>query len=238
MEDILRSIAVLAISYLVGAIPFALIVGKVFFRTDVRTRGSGNLGATNVMRVLGWRAGIAVLALDSAKGACAVVVAELLYVSEVGGTNLYDGVLIGAAIAAVLGHSYSPYIRFRGGKGVATAAGALLFITPDAWLIMLITFIGVVAIWRMVSLGSVVVATMYPMLCIALYRDRPVILGLSFLAAAVVLWRHRSNIARIARGQEPKLSKGKAASVVMTGTDSSEAGDSSEPGENAGGIEG
>ncbi len=224
METILRFLAVLAVSYFVGAVPFALIVGKVFYRTDLRTRGSGNLGATNVMRVLGWRAGIAVLVLDVAKGACAVAVAELLHVGAIG-TDVHDGVLIGAAIAAVLGHSYSPYIRFRGGKGVATAAGALLFITPAAWVVMLVTFVGVIAIWKMVSLGSIVAATMYPMLCIALYLDRPVILGLSFLAAALVLWRHRSNIARIARGQEAKITDRDAASLVMTGTDSSEAGD-------------
>ncbi len=219
MDIAIRMIAAFVPAYLIGAVSFALIYGKLFHKIDLREHGSGNLGATNVQRVLGWRAGLAVLLLDMAKGAAAVWLAELIYTGPAG-TNEHDWMLIGAAIAAVIGHSYSPYIRFKGGKGVATASGALLFITPAAWLAMLVTFVVVIAIWKMVSLGSISVAVMYPVLCLGMYRDRPVILGMSFLAAAVVLWRHRSNMARIARGQEAKITdKGSAAAGISKDTE-------------------
>ncbi|MDZ4064505.1 MAG: glycerol-3-phosphate 1-O-acyltransferase PlsY, partial [Coriobacteriia bacterium] len=167
---VLRFWAAYVVAYLLGAIPFALIVGKLGYKTDLRQHGSGNLGATNVYRVLGWKAGLAVVVLDVTKGAAAVAIAMLLHPEHMG-SEVHDWVLIGAMIAAVLGHSYSPYIKLRGGKGVATAAGALLVIEPLALSILLLVFIGVIAATRMVSLGSIVVALGYPPLTIALYGD-------------------------------------------------------------------
>lgn len=195
------------VAYLLGAIPFALIVGKRIYSTDLREHGSGNLGATNVFRVLGWKAGLAVAVLDVAKGGAAVIVASFLHPVQMG-PLVHDWVLIAAAIAAVLGHSYSPYIRFRGGKGVATAAGALLVITPLAWPILFLTFVLVIYLSRMVSLGSVTVAAIFPVLTLMLYGDRSAIVTMSFIAAAIVLWRHRSNIGRIVRGEEARIGKG------------------------------
>lgn len=193
-------------AYLLGAIPFALLVGRVFFNVDLRKEGSGNLGATNVFRVLGWKAGLAVAVLDVAKGSLAVAVAKLLHPMEMG-PGVHDWVLIVAALAAVLGHSYSPYIKFRGGKGVATAAGALLVITPLAWPILFGFFVLVIYISRMVSLGSILTAAVFPILTMLLYGDRAALVTMSFIAAALVIWRHRSNIVRIWRKEETKLGR-------------------------------
>ncbi|MDH4140223.1 MAG: glycerol-3-phosphate 1-O-acyltransferase PlsY [Coriobacteriia bacterium] len=191
-------------AYFLGAIPFALLVGKWLYGTDVRDYGSGNLGATNVYRVLGWGAGMIVFALDVGKGALAVWIASLLHPQSMG-PEVHDWVLIGAALAAVVGHSYSPYIRFRGGKSVATAAGALLFITPLAWPILFGTFIVVVAASRMVSLGSIVIAVEFPLLTLWLYGDSTAIVTMSFVTSALVLWRHHRNMRRIVRGEEAKI---------------------------------
>jgi len=208
MDLAIRLGLILAGSYLVGAIPFSLILSKLFYHVDLRNEGSGNLGATNTYRVLGWKAGLAAAILDIAKGSAAVGLAALL--TPAGFEPLQqDWLLIAAALAAVLGHSYSPYVHMRGGKGVATAAGALLFITPLAWPFLLFTIIAVTALTGYVSVGSISAATLYPILCVLFYRDRPAVLLASFLIAGIVIWRHRSNIGRLRRGEETKMVFGK-----------------------------
>lgn len=208
MDLAIRLSLILAGSYLVGAIPFSLIVSKLFYHVDLRNEGSGNLGATNTYRVLGWKAGLAAAILDIAKGSAAVGLAALL--TPAGFEPLQrDWLLIAAALASVLGHSYSPYVRMRGGKGVATAAGALLFITPLAWPFLLFTIIAVTVLTGYVSLGSITAATFFPILCFLFYSDRPAVLLASFLIAGLVIWRHRSNISRLRRGEESKMAFGK-----------------------------
>lgn len=204
MDWVVRVGLALVLSYLIGAVPFSVIISRLFFRIDVREHGSGNAGATNVFRVLGAKAGAAVLVLDALKGVAAVLIAATLHPIDLGPTA-HDWVLIGASFAAVVGHSYSPYLKFSGGKGVATAAGALLVLTPAAWPILLVTFVLVVAVWRMVSLGSIVIALEFPVLMLLFYSDRPAIVTFSFVASALVVWRHRANIARIVRGEEAKI---------------------------------
>lgn len=197
---------VLVVSYLLGGIPWALLVGKRFYGVDLRERGSGNLGATNVFRELGARAAISTLLLDAFKGSVAVIIAG--FVVSVGsyGATAHDWTRVAAMLAAVAGHSYSPYIRLRGGKGVATSAGALFVLTPAAAAIELLVFVGVVTASRMVSLGSVIVAALYPALVLWLYPgDTPLLVTICVLAGLVV-WRHRSNLVRIARGEERKIS--------------------------------
>lgn len=208
IENALRIAAGVVAAYLIGAIPFALIIGTRFFGVDLREHGSGNLGATNVLRVLGARAALATFALDIAKGAAAVGIGVMLHPAHVS-PAAHDWVLLGTMLAAVLGHSYSPYVRFAGGKGVATAAGALLVITPLAWPILFASFVLIVYLTRMVSLGSIVIALQFPVLVVLLYGDRPALIVLSLAAAALVVWRHRSNIGRIIRGQEARISVGK-----------------------------
>jgi len=203
-EIIIRYAAVVAVAYLLGGIPFALIIGLRFYNIDVRKHGSGNLGATNVFRALGAKAASATLLLDLLKGSAAVGFA---YVVFAGQTDLLrEWAMIAATIAAVAGHSYSPYISFSGGKGVATAAGALLVLTPAPWPILLGTFIIVVLLSRIVSLGSVIIAVEYPLLCLLFYPGDWPIIGFSFGIAALVIWRHRTNIVRIVRGEESKIS--------------------------------
>lgn len=193
------------LAYLLGGIPWALIIGKRFFGLDLRTVGSGNLGATNTFRNLGYRAGIATLLLDAAKGALAVAAAQLIVGPAVHGELAYSWARVGAMMAAALGHSYSPYIRLRGGKGVATSAGALFVLTPLAASIELAIFIAIVWLTRFVSLGSVVIALVYPVLVYLLYPGDVALQIMIFVLAALIVIRHRGNLARILKGQESKI---------------------------------
>lgn len=201
-----RLVAIAIVGYLVGGISWALIIGKVFYKIDMRVQGSGNLGATNVFRTLGAKAAIATLVLDAAKGAAAVGFAWWLVPTATFGESAHTWAMILATMAAIFGHSYSPYIRFKGGKGVATAAGALIILTPYPWPFLLGLFIVVVALSRMVSLGSVVIAAAYPLACWVFYPNNWAIIGFAIVAACLVIWRHRTNIGRIIRGEEPKIS--------------------------------
>jgi glycerol-3-phosphate acyltransferase PlsY len=124
--------------------------------------------------------------------------------------------MVGGTMAAIVGHSYSPYIGFRGGKGVATAAGALLVLTPLPWPLLFFTFLLVIVLSRIVSLGSVIIAIEYPILCVWLYPEQWPIISFAIMAASLVVWRHRSNVVRIARGQEPKISLSRRGSAVRT----------------------
>jgi len=202
--DLTGTLLSIVVGYFVGGIPFALIVGKLFYHCDPREHGSGNLGATNVLRVLGIRAGIVVFALDVTKGAAAVLATSLFAPPGIS-SNARDLMMIAAALGAMLGHSYSPYIGFKGGKGVAVAGGALIVITPLACAVLFGSFLFVVVLTRIVSLSSVLIACEYPVLCLLYYRNRPVIVAFAFFAAALVVWRHRSNIGRIRRGEEAKI---------------------------------
>lgn len=202
---VLRIAAPFVVAYLVGGIPWTLIVGKHFYGIDPRLHGSGNLGATNAYRLLGLRAAIIVLALDIAKGALAVAIAMLFCPPTVTG-DARDWVLIGVGMAAVLGHMYSPYIRFRGGKGVATAAGAIAVVMPLVWPILFVSFAATLALSRMVSLGSIVVALEFPVLVWIFYPGHEAFLAFAVVGATLVILRHRTNIVRISRGEESKIS--------------------------------
>lgn len=207
---ITRIAVALAAAYFLGAVPFALIVGKRFYGVDLRQEGSGNLGATNVLRTLGVKAAIATAVPDVLKGSAAVLLAgSIVPASGTGGMPAHEWTQVAAMLAAVAGHSYSPYIKLRGGKGVATSAGGLAVITPLAFVVEVLFFVGVVWASRMVSLGSLLVAATYPLLVLWWYpADVPKMVTITVLALLVV-WRHRSNIGRIARGEERKLSVGR-----------------------------
>lgn len=208
MEPVVRVIGAALVAYLMGSIPWAVIVVKLFWKQDIRTHGSGNTGATNVLRVFGTAPGLAVLALDAGKGALGVALAMLLVPPGWAADGLdWFGVI--GALAAIAGHSFSPFIGFRGGKGVATATGAIIMLAPKIAPVMIVVFVLVVAIWKYVSLGSIVVVALFPGVSWLLYPDRRALLLFAFATAVLVIWQHRSNIGRIRRGEESRITFGR-----------------------------
>jgi acyl phosphate:glycerol-3-phosphate acyltransferase len=189
-----------AVSYLLGSIPFGYLVVRIFKGEDVRAIGSGNIGATNVARKSP-ALGIATLLLDAAKGLAAVLVAWVLF----SGPH-QQLIMTTAAFFAVLGHLFPVWLKFRGGKGVATSLGSFILLTPKSILCLVVLFLVIAVAFRYVSLGSVAVAAAFPLLAWALheYVD-PWQLVLIALVSALVIWRHRQNIGRLAAGTESKL---------------------------------
>lgn len=188
------ALAVVA-AYLIGGIPFGLIIVKLMTGADVREAGSGNIGATNVLRTTGPLAGVLTLVLDAAKAWVAVFLADRL----TGGSELWMSF---AALAALLGHAFPVWLRFRGGKAVASFVGAYAYLTPIPMLAVVLLFIFVVAWTRYLSLGSIVAAGLFPVACwMILHPGWPVLLS-AVGAAVVIVERHRGNIARIRTGEE------------------------------------
>jgi acyl phosphate:glycerol-3-phosphate acyltransferase len=191
------------ISYLLGSIPFGLLLAKLFGGKDVRRAGSGNIGATNVARVAGFVPGMLTLLLDAAKGAFAVLVAAR---GSEGDTRW----MMLAGIGALVGHCFPVWLKFKGGKGVATAAGVFLVLCPPAFLGSVILFILVVAFWRYVSLGSISAAAAIPLLTYMLWAPPhappPVITYGTLAVALLIVYNHSANIRRLVTGAEPKFS--------------------------------
>lgn len=193
-------LAVLA-SYLLGSVPTGYWVGRLR-GVDIRTQGSGNMGATNVVRVLGWPTGVFVLLVDVAKGALAVFL-----LARFTAWPASELVRVGCGLAAVLGHTFTLFLGFKGGKGVATSCGVFLALAPLATALVLLVFVVVVALTRYVSLGSICAAALLPA---AIWvagesgRDSVILIVSVFLAAAVI-FLHRANIGRLRQGTEHRL---------------------------------
>lgn len=202
--NIFRFFAALFAAYLFGSFPTGLVVGKVFFRKDPREGGSGATGATNVFRQFGAAAGIAVSLVDVAKGALAVIAAGAL--AGAGADSAYSVPLkIAAGLCAILGHVYPVFAGFRGGKGVATGAGALLVIAPGAALYSALGFILVLGLSGLVSASSIAAALILPFAVAFGAAGRPFslwLLGFACAAALFVLFTHRANLKRIFKGEE------------------------------------
>jgi len=192
-----RMIALLGAAYLVGAIPFSFLVARWFGVEDVRRVGSGNVGATNVMRAAGKAAGLLAFALDAAKGAAAAFLASVI---EPPGSILPPL----AAVAAVLGHMYPIWLRFRGGKGVATGAGAFLPLAPAATGLACVVFALALALTGYVSVGSIAAATTLVAAAFAL-GSPPAVAWSAALVAGLVVWKHRGNLRRLANGTESRV---------------------------------
>ena len=189
-----------ALSYLLGSIPFGYVLVRIFRGEDVRLSGSGNIGATNVAR-RSPALGIATLLLDAGKGLGAVLLARSIFAGP------HQQLLMAtAAFFGVLGHLFPVWLKFRGGKGVATSFGSFALIAPKSILCMVGIFVVVVAIFRYVSLGSVVAATLFPILVWGLHEYvEPKQLLVLAAASLLIIWKHRHNLGRIAAGTEPKL---------------------------------
>ena len=193
----LTALQVIAVAYLIGSIPFSFLVARAFGVHDVRRVGSGNVGATNVLRNAGKAAGALALVLDLGKGAAASALAGKLAPG--------DAVLpAAAAVAAVVGHMFPVWLRFEGGKGVATGLGAFAPLAPRAALAALLAFAVVAAGTRYVSLGSVAGGAALAALAFALRGPDPVAIAAAFTFALVV-FRHRSNLRRILGGTERRM---------------------------------
>jgi glycerol-3-phosphate acyltransferase PlsY len=198
----MNRLVALLLGYLFGSIPFSLVVGKLFYNTDVREHGSGNLGASNTGRTLGAKAGLSVAVLDLSKALVAMLLAVWL-------TD--KSIAIYAGIGATLGHCYPLFAKFKGGKAVSTAAGYLLglslFVNQNGWLIVLIagiTFFGMLYLFKMASLASLSFATVSTIILFVLQDN--LLYSFSFLLIAlIVIVRHRSNISRILNKEERKI---------------------------------
>ncbi len=200
-------VAALVASYLLGSIPAAYIAGKSK-GVDLRKHGSGNLGATNVIRVLGAKIGLAVFAFDMAKGAIPVAVFSRYVPDAIApfGDPTITAILCG--VAAIIGHVRPVYLKFgKGGKGVATAAGVFVALAPVQTLLTLIIFAVVLLSSGFVSLGSLTSATMLPVLLAITVGARSPVFVIALLVAIFVFWTHRANIGRLRRGEEHRFGK-------------------------------
>lgn len=190
------AIGALLASYLIAAIPFGYILYRLKSGRDIRGEGSGNIGATNVMRSAGRAVGITVFALDVIKGAAGVALARW-----VTGDAAWESA---AAVAAVVGHCFPVYLRFRGGKGIATGCGAFGFLVPVDMGMTLIVFTVATALSRMVSVGSVMAGLTFPVVLYFMGRDRVIFMA-ALAAAVIVVIRHQSNLRNVFKGEEGRI---------------------------------
>jgi len=184
------------LAYLIGSVPFALLLARRWGAADLRTFGSGNLGAANVLRASGVRAGVLVAVLDVAKGAASVALAM----------RMSGGALAPAAagFAAVVGHIYPVWLKFKGGKGVATACGVFSVLTPLAVPPSLVVFLVAVWLTKYISLGSILATLALPSIAYATGASATTLVA-AWAAAALIIFRHRSNVARLMGGTERRI---------------------------------
>lgn len=201
----------LSVAYLLGSIPFGYLLVRIFRKQDIRATGSGNIGATNVVRSGAKGLGILTLLLDLLKAFAAVKVAQYLAPGAPGSPS---DLAVAAGIAAILGHIFPVWLGFKGGKGVASALGVFLALAPIAALSSLGVFIVIFAITRYVSLASIVAAVMLPVFCLLWMPDRsPVFVGGVIFLALLVIAKHHANISRLMQGTENRFGGKKASSA-------------------------
>jgi len=208
-------------AFVVGGIPFGYLVGLLVLKDDIRRHGSGNIGATNVARVIGWRWGTVVLVLDAIKGLVPTLATKVLLQTRSEGSS--EAVLwgtIAAGVFAIVGHMYPVWLKLRGGKGVATALGVVLVLSPTASAVALGLFLGVLALTRIVAISSIVASLGFAVTQLTMLGSQALTLHnlpltlFSIIVPGLIVWRHRSNIARMWRGEENRIAgktKAKAA---------------------------
>lgn len=202
----LKTVSWILASYLIGSVPFGLVVSKLLYKQDLRKLGSGNIGATNVLRNYGVQPFIAVMLLDMAKGITVVAVGRAL--------GLGPSLSLLAGLASIVGHNWSVFLKFKGGKGIATSGGVVIAAYP--WQItvtVLGLFIIVVLITRIMSLASMIAATAFPLAtAVVLWNDLGEYwphLAVAVLACFFAIFKHRENIGRLLRGEEPRIGRRK-----------------------------
>jgi glycerol-3-phosphate acyltransferase PlsY len=189
----------IVIAYLLGSIPFGYLIVRATTGTDIRATGSGNIGATNVLRTTGRAAGVLTLLLDVVKGYVAVWIAWRL----TGGDPLWVSL---AAVAVIVGHAFPVFLHFKGGKAVASTLGAFLFLTPSAIAAVALVFVVAVALTRYISLGSILAAGLFPLAVYLIAHPPFFVICASLFAGAFIVYRHKENIARLRQGTERVLS--------------------------------
>lgn len=193
--------ASLALSYLIGATPTSYWVGRAVHGLDLREHGSGNLGATNALRVLGWKSAVPVVVVDIAKGWGPAALFPAL-----AGVSFPWSFAFG--LAAIVGHMFSFWVGFKGGKGMATGAGAFLALAPTAVGAGFVIWLGITLATGYVSLGSIIVsAALPPLIAFTPHEGGMTLVWLATVLAAFIIWKHRSNIGRLRRGEENRLGR-------------------------------
>lgn len=194
----------LFIAYLLGSCPTAVWIGKIFYNIDVREFGSGNAGATNTFRVLGKKAGVPVLILDVLKGFLAVTLAY--FSSFKHGSEAFVNFQLVLGIASLVGHIFPIFAGFRGGKGVATLLGIVLAVQPEAAACSMLVFLGMLLLFRYVSLASMTAGLVYPIVVIAIFKTEYIsLITFSILVSVMLIITHKRNIDRLLKKQESKV---------------------------------
>ncbi|TFG79516.1 MAG: glycerol-3-phosphate 1-O-acyltransferase PlsY [Spirochaetales bacterium] len=199
-------VAAILLSYLIGSFPSAIVIGRIFFGRDLRTEGSGNAGGTNAFRVFGWKAGLAVSVLDVAKGAVVAIFLSRLIDNTI---VPREGAMLVTGLLAVIGHVWTVFGGFRGGKGVATAAGVVMVIAPLGFFAALAAFSLVLMSTGIVSLSSMTAAlTLSISILVTTPADAsPWLFGFALFATPFIMFTHRANIGRLLRGEEKRFEK-------------------------------
>ena len=201
---------VAAVAYLIGSIPTGYLMARAK-GVDIRSVGSGNIGATNVFRILGKGPGIVVLLIDALKGYIPAKLLPMFFYTRIQNPDYhYQYLMLVAGFFAIMGHNYTCWLRFKGGKGIATSAGVLIAWVPVALLITLASWIVVFAVSRYVSLASVVAAVVLPF-AVWGTRERPLMTGIATVLSALAIYKHRANIQRLIAGTENRIGKKKVA---------------------------
>ena len=199
-----------AASFLIGSVPNGVIVGKAYGGIDIRKHGSGNIGTTNALRQMGWVPGLLVMAMDILKGVLGTLamMALLLCWAGVSGGTAYDWGMGLALLAASCGHMFSPWLGFKGGKGIATSFGGFLVVSPWCALVSIAAFLLFALATKYVSVGSLAGALAYLVATVTVYWPRYPLAIVAVALTALVFWAHRGNILRLARGEEGKFRAG------------------------------
>jgi glycerol-3-phosphate acyltransferase PlsY len=196
-------ILIYALCFLAGALPFAVWIGKLFFNKDVRKFGSGNPGATNTLRTLGPKPALAVLILDISKGILGVL---LPYFFLRNGLLLHEEAMALGGGVAILGHIFSPFLGFKGGKGVATTVGVMVALNPSISVFVILSFAIVLIITKYVSLSSIIASAVYATLVIIFRPESQFLMVFAIFVALLIIYKHKTNIQRLVHGEENKLS--------------------------------